>query len=68
MKAALQQLKAKFGRVVYVPGNHDLWIKPGIEQSIYPDSFAKLFALRQVGAVLLAYWLWSQRPVTVYAG
>mmetsp|Transcript_21290 Transcript_21290/g.39471 ORF Transcript_21290/g.39471 Transcript_21290/m.39471 type:complete len:1440 (+) Transcript_21290:135-4454(+) len=40
----LQTLRAKFRRVFYVAGNHELWIHPS-EKSKYPDSFCKLWSL-----------------------
>eukprot|EP00775_Hariotina_reticulata_P005609 gene5609-5847_t len=42
-------LAARFHRVVWVPGNHELWLRPDTgEERLYADSFAKLMALRQV--------------------
>eukprot|EP00931_Biecheleriopsis_adriatica_P032566 TRINITY_DN18998_c0_g1_i1.p1 TRINITY_DN18998_c0_g1~~TRINITY_DN18998_c0_g1_i1.p1 ORF type:complete len:1338 (-),score=302.52 TRINITY_DN18998_c0_g1_i1:96-4043(-) len=43
---ALTTLKAKFRRVFYVPGNHELWMNPS-EVSKYPDSLAKLLGLME---------------------
>lgn len=40
----LTTLRAKFRRVFYVPGNHELWIHPS-EKSKYADSFAKLWSI-----------------------
>lgn len=49
-RAALELLVARFRRVVWVPGNHELWVKPGTSEAAqYSDAFAKLMALRQVG-------------------
>lgn len=49
-RAALELLVGRFRRVVWVPGNHELWVKPGTSEAAqYPDAFAKLMALRQVG-------------------
>ena len=44
----LRALKQKFRRVFFIPGNHDLWIRPGIEDSEYPDSICKLMAMLNV--------------------
>ncbi|KAG2502005.1 hypothetical protein HYH03_000501 [Edaphochlamys debaryana] len=60
--AALRLLRERFGRVFYVPGNHCLWLRPGLEAPSGapapapsdrgpsppppPDSFAKLWALQ----------------------
>jgi len=41
---ALVTLKAKFRRVFYVPGNHELWLNPS-EAARYPDSLAKLMGV-----------------------
>ena len=43
---ALTTLKAKFRRVFYVPGNHELWLNPA-EASKYPDSLAKLLGIME---------------------
>jgi len=37
-------LKAKFRRVFFVPGNHELWLHPS-EAARYPDSISKLLAI-----------------------
>ncbi|KAJ8602512.1 hypothetical protein CTAYLR_001279 [Chrysophaeum taylorii] len=43
----LKALRAKFRRLFYCPGNHDLWIRPvDGETEAHPDSIAKLNALR----------------------
>ena len=53
-KAALQLLRSRFHRVVWVAGNHELWVKPGsTEEQLYPDAFAKLLALQQVCIALM---------------
>lgn len=44
---ALTTLKAKFRRVFYVPGNHELWLSPS-EASKYPDSLAKLLGIMEM--------------------
>jgi UDP-2,3-diacylglucosamine pyrophosphatase LpxH len=44
--AALKLLAGSFHAVFFVPGNHDLWIRPGTQDEAYFDSFAKLFALK----------------------
>ena len=44
-RRGLRALKSKFGRVFYAPGNHDLWVRPGLEAPECVDSFCKLFAL-----------------------
>ncbi|CAE7816956.1 STIP1 [Symbiodinium sp. CCMP2592] len=43
---ALTTLKAKFRRVFYVPGNHELWLNP-TEATKYPDSLAKLLGIME---------------------
>ncbi|CAE6925610.1 STIP1 [Symbiodinium natans] len=43
---ALTTLKAKFRRVFYVPGNHELWLNP-TEAAKYPDSLAKLLGIME---------------------
>ena len=52
VKYCLHALKAVFRRVIYVPGNHDLWIRPkgqhSDEPSQFVDSVAKLLALYQL--------------------
>lgn len=49
VSAAFQLLVECFWRVVWVPGNHCLWLRGDTrDSSIYPDSWAKLMALRQV--------------------
>ena len=45
VRQGLRALKAKFRRVFYVPGNHDLWIRPGLEDRDFPDSVCKLLSL-----------------------
>ncbi|KXZ52033.1 hypothetical protein GPECTOR_10g1056 [Gonium pectorale] len=46
-REALRLLKERFGRVFYVPGNHCLWLRPGLEAGAasLPDSLSKLWAL-----------------------
>eukprot|EP00198_Chlamydomonas_reinhardtii_P007154 XP_001696490.1 predicted protein [Chlamydomonas reinhardtii] len=59
-REALRLLKQRFGRVFFTPGNHDLWLRPGLEDSCagaggagndstsgsgLADSYAKLWAL-----------------------
>jgi hypothetical protein len=52
--AALRLLSDRFGRVVWLPGNHEAWLRPGSRDAeLYTDSFAKLLALRQVRDCLL---------------
>jgi len=41
---ALTTLRAKFRRVFYLPGNHEMWLTKG-ESTKYPDSLSKLWAL-----------------------
>jgi hypothetical protein len=49
VSAAFQLLVERFWRVVWVPGNHCLWLRGDTrDSSTYPDSWAKLMALRQV--------------------
>lgn len=46
LRVALQVLRPCFHRVVLVPGNHDLWIRPGTpDAALFPDSFCKLWAI-----------------------
>merc|ERR1719440_2739459 len=40
---ALVTLKAKFRRVFYVPGNHEMWLHS--EARTYPDTMAKLLSI-----------------------
>ncbi len=42
LRHGLRALKSKFGRVFFTPGNHDLWVRPELEQQ--PDSVCKLLA------------------------
>uniref|UniRef100_A0A7S0N9U0 Calcineurin-like phosphoesterase domain-containing protein n=1 Tax=Pyramimonas obovata TaxID=1411642 RepID=A0A7S0N9U0_9CHLO len=46
LKTGLRILQAKFSRVFFVPGNHDLWITEA-EAGLFPDSVCKLVALRK---------------------
>jgi len=49
VSTTFQLLSARFWRVVWVPGNHELWLRPDTrDRDTYPDSWAKLMALRQV--------------------
>ena len=52
VKLALRQFKAVFRRVFYVPGNHDMWIRPkgqhSDEPSMFADSVQKLLSLWQM--------------------
>lgn len=49
--ATFRLLSARFWRVVWVPGNHGLWLRPDTpDRTTYPDSWAKVMALRQVCA------------------
>jgi hypothetical protein len=51
--AALRLLSPRFLRVVWLPGNHEAWLRPGSRDAqLYTDSFAKLLALRQVRVCL----------------
>ncbi|KAF8066179.1 D-cysteine desulfhydrase 1 [Scenedesmus sp. PABB004] len=51
VRAALAALAPRFRRVVYVPGNHDLWARPGTsDEATFDDAWAKLMALRQARA------------------
>lgn len=43
VRAAAKALAPKFSRVFFAFGNHDLWVRPGLEA--YPDSISKLCAL-----------------------
>lgn len=44
---ALRALKAKFRRVFFTPGNHEMWIHPS-EVKKFPDSIAKFNAIMEV--------------------
>ncbi|WIA13924.1 hypothetical protein OEZ85_002494 [Tetradesmus obliquus] len=47
--AALKLLSPRFARVVWLPGNHEAWLRPGSSDCAhYSDSFSKLLALRQM--------------------
>uniref|UniRef100_A0A7S4BN38 Calcineurin-like phosphoesterase domain-containing protein n=1 Tax=Chrysotila carterae TaxID=13221 RepID=A0A7S4BN38_CHRCT len=52
VKLCLKAFRAVFRRVFYVPGNHDLWIRPkgqhSNEPAAFADSVAKLLALWQM--------------------
>ena len=52
VKLALRAFKAAFHRVFYVPGNHDMWIRPAGQHSnepaMFADSVQKLLALWQL--------------------
>ena len=63
VKLCLECLRPKFNRIFYVPGNHDLWIRPRHEGNssspssspplpnepeLYPDSIAKFIALLEL--------------------
>ncbi|KAI8464673.1 MAG: hypothetical protein J3K34DRAFT_490958 [Monoraphidium minutum] len=61
VRATLAALRPKFGRLVYVPGNHELWLGPcggggagggGGSARGAADSFARLMELRQLCADL----------------
>lgn len=47
VKRGLELFKRKFRRVFYVPGNHDMWIRPNTQDSTklkFKDSIAKLLS------------------------
>ena len=52
VRLALRAFKAAFRRVFYVPGNHDMWIRPkgqhSDEPSMFADSVQKLLSLWQM--------------------
>ena len=52
VKLALRAFKAVFRRVFYVPGNHDMWIRPAGQHSnepaMFADSVQKLLSLWQM--------------------
>jgi len=52
VKLCLRAFKAVFRRVFYVPGNHDMWIRPpgqhSDEPSMFADSVQKLISLWQM--------------------
>lgn len=48
VKRGLMLFKRKFHRVFYVPGNHDMWIRPNTDDSTkkkFKDSIVKLLAM-----------------------
>jgi hypothetical protein len=52
VSVAFQLLSERFWRVVWVPGNHELWLRGNTrDRATYPDSWAKLMALRQVRSI-----------------
>jgi hypothetical protein len=48
---ALAELRGRYARVFFVPGNHDLFLR-GEDARAFPDSWCKLFALRRACARL----------------
>jgi len=60
VKRGLMIFKKKFRRVFYVPGNHDMWIRPNTDDSKkkkFNDSITKLMAMMdmcdQIGAEMM---------------
>uniref|UniRef100_A0A7S2MRH2 Calcineurin-like phosphoesterase domain-containing protein n=1 Tax=Zooxanthella nutricula TaxID=1333877 RepID=A0A7S2MRH2_9DINO len=60
VKRGLMIFKKKFRRVFYVPGNHDMWIRPNTQDSTklkFKDSIVKLLAMmdmcEQIGAEMM---------------
>eukprot|EP00930_Biecheleria_cincta_P083455 TRINITY_DN73029_c0_g1_i1.p1 TRINITY_DN73029_c0_g1~~TRINITY_DN73029_c0_g1_i1.p1 ORF type:complete len:806 (-),score=172.71 TRINITY_DN73029_c0_g1_i1:148-2565(-) len=60
VKRGLMIFKKKFRRVFYVPGNHDMWIRPNTQDSTklkFKDSIVKLLAVmdmcEQIGAEMM---------------
>jgi len=47
LERALITLRAKFRRVFYMPGNHEMWIT-NTETQKYPDSLCKLWAILEL--------------------
>jgi len=47
LNRALTTLRAKFRRVFYVPGNHEMWINSA-ESKRFPDSLCKLWAIMEL--------------------
>ena len=45
LRLGLRAFKSKFRRVVFTPGNHDLWVRPELEGKQFPDAVTKLFAV-----------------------
>ena len=58
MRDTLCELKQKFARVFFVPGNHDLWVRPN-ERC---DSLEKFHALMALCNVLDIETSWAQLP------
>ena len=48
VKAALAALKRKFRRVCFVPGNHEMWVRPDTQDRRFADSICKLLALQSM--------------------
>ncbi len=64
LEYALQALTARFARVVWVPGNHDLWTTPGA-----PDGLRGEARYRQLVALCRAYdVLTPEDPYPVWPG
>ncbi|CAK0912024.1 unnamed protein product [Prorocentrum cordatum] len=60
VKIGLKIFKRKFKRVFYVPGNHDMWIRPNTQDATkmkFQDSICKLLAMldmcQQIGAEMM---------------
>merc|ERR1712228_1131385 len=60
VKRGLMAFKQKFRRVFYVPGNHDMWIRPNTDdqkKKKFKDSIVKLLAMldmcEQIGAEMM---------------
>ena len=48
VKAALSALVRKFRRVFFVPGNHEMWVRPDTQDKRFADSVCKLIALQKL--------------------
>jgi hypothetical protein len=68
VSVAFQLLSERFWRVVWVPGNHELWLRGDTrDRATYPDSWAKLMALRQVRlGIENDNWRWGTTRCLAY--
>jgi len=49
---AFKELRPKFRRVFFTPGNHEMWLRPGVEDKNFPDSICKLAAIEALAQEL----------------
>jgi len=70
VKIGLSIFKRKFRRVFYVPGNHDMWIRPNTADSTkfkFQDSIEKLLALSDICESIGAEMMPAEVMEDVYA-